>query len=277
MLKIDTHHHFWNLTEVEYPWLTPAAGIIYNLFDPAQLEPQVKAAGIDKTVIVQSADNYEDTASMLIHSDYHDWIGGVVGWVNLLKPDEADKRLSMYKKHPKFRGIRHLIHGETDGDWIIQPVVIESLNILARHGLTFDLVAVFPNHLKHTPKLVEKVPNLKIVIDHLAKPPVGQTTSLWFEQMRDAAHLSNVYAKMSGLFDKAEWTIADIKPYTDFIIEQFGANRVMFGSDWPVSINNGVSTYASVWENSHHLVAALSQAEQDAIFGGTAMEFYRLS
>lgn len=277
MLKIDTHHHFWNLTEVDYPWLTPAAGIIYGLYDPAMLEPQVKAAGVDKTVIVQSADNYADTASMLVHSDYHDWIGGVVGWVNLLDPEEADKRLDAFKKHPKFRGIRHLIHGESDGDWIVQDVVIESLNILAKHGLTYDVVPVFPNHLKHVPTLAERVPNLKMVIDHLAKPPVGQTTSLWFEQMQAAAQSPNVYAKMSGLFDKAEWTIADIKPYTDFIIEQFGVNRIMFGSDWPVSINNGVSTYASVWDNSHKLVAGLSQAEQDAIFGGTAMEFYRLS
>ena len=277
MLKIDTHHHFWNLSEVDYPWLTPAAGIIYGLYDPAMLEPLVKAAGIDKTVIVQSADSYADTASMLIHSDYNDWIGGVVGWANLLKPDEAKKQLEMFKKHPKFRGIRHLIHGESDGDWIMQDVVIESLNILADLGMTYDFVAVFPNHLKHLPALVERVPKLKWVIDHLAKPPVGQTTSLWFEQMKAAAQSPNVYAKMSGLFDKAEWTVADVKPYTDFVIEHFGANRVMFGSDWPVSINNGVSTYASVVENSKGLIAGLSQAEQDAIMGGTALEFYRLS
>jgi L-fuconolactonase len=275
-MKIDTHHHFWNLTEVEYPWLKPETGLIYGLFDPAKLEPLVTAAGIDRTVIVQSADSYEDTASMLVTSDYHPWISGVVGWVDLLKPDETHKRLEMYKKHPKFRGIRHLIHGESDGEWVIQDVVIESLKILASHGMTFDFVAVFPNHLKLLPTLVERVPNLKMVIDHLAKPPVGHSTSLWFEQMRAAAQSTNIYAKMSGLFDNAAWTIADIKPYTDFVIEHFGASRVMFGSDWPVSINNGVSSYASVVENSKKLIAHLPQGDQDAIFGGTAMQFYRL-
>jgi L-fuconolactonase len=277
MLKIDTHHHFWNLTEVEYPWLKPEHGIIYGLFDPAKLEPQVKAAGIDKTVIVQSADSYEDTASMLVTSDHYDWIGGVVGWANLLKPDEVNQRMEMYKKHPKFRGIRHLIHGEENPDWIIQDKVIESLKVLAHHGMTYDVVAVFPNHLKHVPTLAERVPNLKMVIDHLAKPPVGHSTSLWFEQMGAAAQSTNVYAKMSGLFDNASWTVADLKPYTDFVIERFGANRVMFGSDWPVSINNGVSTYATVWENSKNLIAGLSKDAQDMILGGTAMEFYRLS
>lgn len=277
MLKIDTHHHFWNLSEVEYSWLKPEHGIIYGLFDPAMLEPQVKAAGIDKTVIVQSADSYEDTASMLVNSDYHDWIGGVVGWANLLKPDEVHKRMEMYKKHQKFRGIRHLIHDEANSDWVIQEVVFESLKILAEHEMTFDVVAVFPNHIKHVPTLAERVPKLKMVIDHLAKPPIGQATSLWFDQMRAAAQSPNVYAKLSGQFDKAEWTVADIKPYSDFVIEQFGANRVMFGSDWPVSINNGVSTYATVWENTKNLIAGLSQADQDMILGGTAMDFYRLS
>lgn len=274
MIKVDTHQHFWNLSEVEYSWLKPEYGPIYGLFDAAQLEPQIKAAGIDKTVLVQSANSYEDTASMLVTSDYHDWIGAVVGWVNLLKPDETNKRLEMYKKHPKFRGMRHLIHTEPDGDWVVQDVVIESLNVLASHDLTFDVVPVFPNHLKHVPTLVERAPNLKMVIDHLAKPPVGQTTSLWFDQMRAAAQSPNVYAKLSGQFDNPTWTVADVKPYVDFVFEHFGADRIMFGSDWPVCILGG--SYASVWENTNKLLEGRTQAEKDAVLGGTAVKFYRL-
>ena len=274
MLKIDTHQHYWNLSEVEYPWLIPDYGPIYDTFTPEQLQPQVQAAGIDKTVLVQSANSYEDTASMLVKADYNDWIAAVVGWVNLLDPAETDRRLEMYKKNPKFVGMRHLIHTEPDGNWVIQDAVIESLKILASHGLTFDVVAVFPNHLNLVPVLAEKVPNLKLVIDHLAKPPVGQTESPWFEQMAVAAKFSNVYTKLSGQFDNPAWTLEDVRPYVDFALEKFGPERIMFGSDWPVCILGG--SYASVMENTLALLDGLSEPEQAAVLGGTAVSFYSL-
>jgi L-fuconolactonase len=275
MLKIDTHQHFWNLAEVAYPWLIPEYGPIYGTFEPPQLEPLVKAAGIDKTVVVQSANSYEDTASMLVHSDYRDWIGGVVGWVNLLNPDETNSRIEMYQKHPKFRGIRHLIHTEADPDWVVQDVVIESLKILADHNVVYDVVPVFPNHLKHVPTLYKRVPNLKMVIDHLAKPPVGQKDNPWFDQMKAAAQSPNVFGKISGQFDNPSWTAADVRPYIDFVFEHFGADRLMFGSDWPVCILGG--SYNSVWENVGKLLDGRSQQEKDAVLGGTAARFYNLS
>jgi len=274
MLKIDTHQHYWKLSEVDYPWLIPDYGAIYDTFTPEQLAPQLKAAGVDKTVVVQSANSYEDTASMLVKADYNDWIGAVVGWVNLLDPEEATRRLEMYTKDPRFVGIRHLIHEEPDGDWVVQPVVIESLKVLAGHGMTFDVVAVFPNHLKHVPTLAEKVPDLKMVIDHLAKPPVGQTESPWFDQMKAAAQAPNVYAKLSGQFDNPDWTVADVQPYVDFALEQFGPERVMFGSDWPVCILGG--SYSSVWANTQTLIAGLAEAEKDAVLGGNAVGFYNI-
>lgn len=274
MIKVDTHQHYWKLSEVEYSWLVPEYGPIYDTFTPEQLEPQLKAAGVDKTVVVQSANSYEDTASMLVKADYNDWIAAVVGWVNLLDPEETNKRLEMYTKDRRFVGIRHLIHTEPDPDWVIQPVVIESLNVLASHNMTFDVVAVFPNHLKHVPTLAERAPALKMVIDHLAKPPVGQKESPWFEQMKAAAQSPNVYAKLSGQFDKPEWTVADVRPYVDFALEQFGPERIMFGSDWPVCILGG--SYSSVWANTQALIAGLSAAEQAAVLGGNALKFYNL-
>ncbi len=274
MPKIDTHQHFWNLSEVAYPWLIPEYGAIYDTFEPPQLAPQVKAAGIDKTVLVQSANSYEDTASMLVHSDYNDWIGAVTGWVNLLDPDETARRVEAYKKHPKFRGIRHLIHTEPDGDWVIQGAVIESLRVLAANDLEFDVVAVFPNHLKHVPTLANRVPDLRLVIDHLAKPPVGQAESPWFDQMRAAAESPNVYAKISGQFDNPAWTVDDVRPYVDFAFEHFTADRLMFGSDWPVCILGG--SYASVWANTNALLEGRTPAEKEAVLGGTATKFYRL-
>lgn len=274
MIKVDAHQHFWKLSEVDYPWLSPQDGPIYATFTPEQLEPQLQEAGIDKTVLVQSANSAEDTASMLVKTDYNDWIGAVVGWVNLLDPDETNKRLEMYKKNPKFVGVRHLIHNEPDGDWVVQDEVIESLKLLAGHHLTFDVVAVFPNHLKHVPTLAERVPNLKLVIDHLAKPPVGQKESPWFDQIKAAAQSAHVYAKLSGQFDNPTWTVAEVKPYVDFVLEQFGAERTMFGSDWPVCILGG--SYRSVWANTQALIAGLSQEEKGAVLGGTAIKFYHM-
>lgn len=274
MLRIDTHQHYWKLSEVEYSWLIPEYGPIYDTFTPEQLQPQVKAAGVDKTVLVQSANSYEDTASMLVKADYNDWITAVVGWVNLLDPDETNQRLEMYKKNPKFVGMRHLIHTEPDTDWVVQDVVIESLKVLAGHDMTFDVVAVFPNHLNHVPALAEKVPDLKMVIDHLAKPPVGQTETPWFEQMAAAAESANVYTKLSGQFDNPDWTVEDVRPYVDFALEKFGPGRVMFGSDWPVCILGG--SYASVMDNTLALLNGLSEAEKAAVMGGTAVTFYGL-
>jgi len=274
MVKIDTHQHAWNLAEVDYPWLTPEHTAFYGNFTPDLLEPQVKAAGIDYTVMVQAADSYEDTASMLLHADYNDWIAGVVGWINLLDPEEAGRRLEIYTRGPYFKGMRHLIHGESDPDWVVRDVVIESLRLLAAHNLPFDVVAVYPNHLKHVPTLAEKIPNLRMVIDHLAKPPIGRNEPGWFAQMAAAAESPNVYAKLSGQFDNPNWTVQDVQPYVDHVLEHFGANRVMFGSDWPVSLQGG--TYASVWSNTQQLIAHCSEEEKAAILGGTAVSFYNL-
>lgn len=277
MLKVDTHQHYWNLSEVEYSWLVPAYGPIYATFEPKQLAPQVKAAGIDRTVLVQSANSYEDTASMLVHADYNDWIGAVIGWVDLLNPDATNTRLEQYKKHPKFRGMRHLIHEEKDPDWVIQPVVIESLKVLASHNMIFEVVAVFPNHLKHVPTLAEKVPNLKMAIDHLAKPPIkDKQMSPWSDQLKAAAQSPNVYAKVSGLNTAAapDWTAADLEPYIDFAITCFGANRLMFGSDWPVCILAG--DYHKVWTETNKALAGHSPADRDAILGGTAVKLYNI-
>ena len=277
-IRVDTHQHFWKLSEVAYPWLVPAYGVIYDTFEPHQLQALIRGAGIDKTVVVQSANSHADTASMLVHSDYNEWIAGVVGWVDLLNPDAANSELEMYKQHPKFRGMRHLIHEEKDPDWVVQDVVIESLKALAAHGMSFDVVAVFPNHLKHVPTLAARVPDLKMVIDHMAKPPIkDKQMGAWADQMKAAAESPNVYVKVSGLntaADWANWTGDDLRPYIDFTRETFGAQRMMFGSDWPVSLLAG--GFEKVWEETNQALAGYSQADQDAILGGTAVEFYKL-
>ncbi len=276
-MKVDAHQHFWNMSKTDYPWLVPEYGPIYAAFYPRDLEPQLKAAGIDKTVLVQSMDSFEDTASMLTQAEDFDWIGAVVGWVPLLDHAAERKALDRYSKHPSFKGIRHLIHEEKNPDWVVQPAAIEGLKILADYGMSFDVVAVFPNHLKHVPTLAEKVPNLTLIIDHLAKPPIkDKHMGTWADQIKAAAQYPNVYAKVSGLNTAAapDWSADDLKPYIDFAVEHFGADHLMFGSDWPVAILAG--DYARVWSETNKALAGRSKAEIDAILGGTALKAYRI-
>lgn len=276
-LKVDTHQHFWNLDLVEYSWLIPAYGPLYRTYGPHELQPQLKAAGIDKTVLVQSANSYADTNYMLAQADKFDWIGAVIGWVPLWNPREAAHMLdSKYTKHPKFRGMRHLIHEEQDPEWLLWDMVIEGLKLFEERDLVFEVVAVFPNHLKLVPALAQKCPNLTLVIDHLAKPPIkDKVMGEWAEQFAAAAQFPNVYAKVSGLNTAADWnswTAADLKPYIDFTRDNFGANRMMFGSDWPVAVLAG--DYQKVWEATKEAIADYSPEEQEAILGGTAVDVY---
>jgi L-fuconolactonase len=276
---VDTHLHIWDIERNSYPWLIPAYGPIYRTFQITEAGVHVETAGVDKAVLVQAMDSYEDTEYMFEAARRKSFVGGVVGWVPLMKPDEAGKKLEEFTKNPVFKGMRHLIHEEADKDWVIRPEVIESLGILASFNLPFDVVAVFPNQLKHVPTLAERVPNLRMVIDHLAKPPLDPAQhKTWADQMRAAAGSPNVYAKISGLntttSDFANWTYRDIKPNIDLAFQLFGADRLMFGSDWPVAILAG--TYQKVWDETNKALEGYSQAEKDAILGGTAMKFYNL-
>ncbi len=277
MLKIDTHQHFWNLSKVEYSWLSPAFGPIYKTFSPHDLAPQIKAAGIDKTVLVQSANSNEDTVSMLTQAECHDWIGAVVGWVPLYDPAEATKLLDRYCRHPKFRGVRHLNHDEPDPDWLVREDVLAGVKLLEARNLTFDVVAIFPKHIGHVPAIADHAPNLKIIIDHLAKPPIkSRKIKDWKAAMRAAARHPNVFAKISGLNTAAgaNWDADDLKPYIDAAIELFGAERCMFGSDWPVAILNG--DYAKVWKETRAALKGRSRQEVDAILGGVAQRVYSI-
>lgn len=279
-MKVDAHQHFWNLDKVEYPWLVPEYGPIYRTFEAPELEPQLRAAGIDKTVLVQSMDSYEDTYYMFEVAASYDWVGGIVGWVPLLHPDESGKKLEEFTRNPLFKGMRHLIHTEEDPDWVVQDTVIEGLKVLASFRLTFDVVAVFPNHLRHVPTLAEKIPCLRIVVDHLAKPPYLDPAAMqvWREQFAAAACYPNVYAKVSGLNTAAGnpegWTANDIRPAIDFALEHFGPQRLMFGSDWPVAILAG--DYAKVWDETNKTLAHLAPHERESILGKTAAAFYGL-
>ena len=274
--RIDAHQHFWDVESGDYAWPTAADGLIHRTFGPDDLEPLLAPNGMDATVLVQAADTLKDTDSMLAAAADRPWIAGVVGWVPLEDPVAAAEALDG-RAGSALRGIRHLIHHEPDPDWIVRPAVDEGLTQLERRGLAFDVVAVFPDHLRHVPSVADRHPGLTLVIDHLAKPPFqADGWPRWRDELRAAAARPNVVAKVSGLDTAAGpgWTVDDVRPALDTALEAFGPDRLMFGSDWPVSLLT--STYARIVEVGRELVERLSEPDRSAVLGRTARRVYRL-
>ena len=275
---LDAHQHFWNLDRVSYPWLTAEYGPIFRTFEEADLQPHLDECGVEGTVLVQSMDSFEDTEYMLEVADRWPRVRAVVGWVPLTDADGAATALDRYGRDPRFVGIRHLIHEDPDPDWLLRPDVGDGLALLVERGLTFDVVAVLPRHLEHVPVLAARHPGLRLVIDHLAKPPIkDKGWEPWAGLLAAAAEHPNVYAKLSGLNTAADWstwTADDLRPYVDHAVEQFGARRLMFGGDWPVAVLAG--DYVKVFRETERLLSDFVPADRALILGGTAAEFYRI-
>lgn len=276
---IDSHQHFWDPGAVEYPWLVPDYGPIYRTFAPAELEPQLGAAGVDLTVLVQSANSFGDTESMLAHARAQSWIGAVVGWVPLEDRVTAAQVLDdHYLPDPLFKGVRHLSHEEADPDWLVRPAVIEGFKVLEERDVPYDIIAVYPLHLRHVPALAQACPDLRMMIDHLAKPPIAAGDyDGWKAELRAAAEFPNVHAKISGLNTAAKWdswTGADLVESIGFAFEVFGPDRLLFGSDWPVAILAG--DYAKVWAETNAALDELGVegAARAAVLGDNAARFY---
>jgi L-fuconolactonase len=272
--RIDAHQHFWDIESGRYAWPTPADGPIYRTFTPDDLQPELVAAGVDATVLVQTVDTLDDTDAMLATADRHAFIAAVVGWVPLTDAGSTTQALDA-RPDARLRGIRHLIHHERDPEWLLRDDVAAGLRVLAERGLAFDVVAVFPAHLGLVPIIADRHPSLTFVIDHLAKPPIrSEGWPRWREQLQAAAARPNVVAKISGLDTAAgpDWSEAEIRPAVEIAIDAFGPARLMFGSDWPVC--RLVSTYSEVIDSTARLVASLSATERRDIMGATAMRTY---
>lgn len=274
---IDAHQHFWNLDKIKYSWLNPSFKEIYRNIEPPELIPLLKTTGVDKTILIQAMDSFEETDYMLSQAAMYPWIAGVVGWVPLNEPDIAEEKIQEYIRNPIFKGVRHLIHEENNPDWIVQDKVVKGLMVLEKYNLTFDIVAEFPNHLKHVPYIVKQVPNLKIVIDHLAKPPNDiEKIKEWSDDLHKASQHSQVYAKISGLNTSigGNWSSYDLEQYIDFAKDCFGADRLMFGSDWPIA--NLAGDYIKVWKETNKVLQRYPKQDVEKILGKTAKHFYNL-
>ncbi len=279
---IDTHIHIWDLDRVRYSWLDGDASILNRTYGFEELKPAMIKSPVSTGILVQAANNLADTELMLETARQHQEIIGVVGWLPLTDPVQTAKLLEeKYLKEPLFKGVRHLIHNESDTEWLLQQPVIESLQILASFDIPYDVVGINDEHLKTAIKVGEKIPSLKMVLDHLNQPPIKNNARFgtWGDLMKEISNNSNVYAKISGLGtasgDPANWTAALVAPYIAYVIETFGISRCFCGGDWPVSALAG--SYASHWEKYTAAInSVLSTEEASTIYSKAATHFYKL-
>lgn len=277
---IDSHQHVWDPSQAEYDWLDDSLAPINRAMTLEELIPELLTAGVQHTVQVQSADNVEDTAIMRHSADQHpDVVAAIVGFAPLEKPAELAELLESWRADSRMVGLRNLIHNQPDPDWLLRDDVSAGLTVLEESGYTFDLVAVLPRHLELVPILSERFPRLRMVIDHLAKPPVGlDQVEPWWSLIADAAQNPLVTAKVSGLYsataDISAWTTADIRPFFNRAMETFGPQRLMYGGDWPISVMAG--GYTKVWQGLSPLFDELSPADREQVLGRTAAEFYQI-
>ena len=277
-LKVDAHHHFWVRREpFDHSWQdAPQLAPLRRDFLPADLKPLIDQVGIDRTVFVQTQHMLAENDFVLDLAAKNPWIAGVVGWVELASRD-SEEQLLEYKDRPKFVGIRHVTHDEPDDDFIVREDVLRGLAVLEKHDVPFDLL-FHVRHLKHAAMLGRRLPHLRMVLDHLAKPQIkAGKIEPWLTHFKAAAEFPNIYCKLSGLVTEADWQNwrpADLKPYVDAALAHFGPERCMFGSDWPVSIL--AASYERVYNSLVECIGDLSESERDRVLGGTAIDFYRL-
>jgi L-fuconolactonase len=276
MACIDAHQHFWNYDPVRDAWITADMQAIRRDFAPADLLPELQAAGIDGTVAVQADQSEAETDFLLQYAAANDFIKGVVGWVDL-RAEFLRDRLAHYRQFSKLKGWRHVLQGEPQRDLMLTPAFKNGIRQLAAFGYTYDIL-IFPDQLGFALSLCREFPDQPFIIDHIAKPYIkkGEIEG-WKKDMQAFATLDHVYCKVSGIITEADWqhwTPEQIFPYLDVVVETFGMKRLVYGSDWPVCLVAG--NYQRVKGLMDQYFSRFSAAEQAAFFGGNATHFYKL-
>lgn len=277
-MTIDAHVHVWDLERAEYPWLTPAIGELYRSIDFAEIEPELVARGIDGSILVQASDEAGDTAAMLDAASRHAGILGVVAWTPLDSPDQVAHDLAAFADQPLVIGVRNLVH-ERPAGWVRRANFVEGLVILADHGLPLDIPTAAYPALADVVWIGDQLPSLALVIDHLGKPPIGGSEAQrreWRALISECAQNPRVVAKVSGLYasqgDLDSWTVDAVRPFVDDAVEIFGADRLLYGGDWPIADLAG--GYARTWDAITACLAPLSEDERTAVLEGTARRVY---
>jgi L-fuconolactonase len=274
--RIDAHQHFWHYDPVEYEWIDGTMAALQRDFLPADLAPELRAAGFDACVAVQARQTLEETRWLLELADAHDFVAGVVGWVDLQAPD-VRAQLEPFRGRPKLVGLRHIVQAEPDDRFLLRPEFLRGVATLRDLGLAYDIL-IYPRHLPVAVEFAQRLEGHRLVLDHLGKPDIrGGEIQEWRRHLRVLAACGHVMAKLSGLVTEADWhawTPDGLRPYLDVAFECFGYERLMIGSDWPVC--TVAADYGRTMRVVTEYLRGRPAAEQDAVLGGNAARLWRL-
>jgi len=274
-MKIDAHHHFWRYNTRDYGWISDEMAVLRRDFLPSDLKPELDRAGIDRVVSVQARQCVEETEWLLSLAGENDFIAGVVGWLPIASP-EFPALLERFAANPKLRALRHVVQDEPDDRFILGDAFNRGVDRILPTGLAYDIL-IFERHLPYAIEFVRRhAPEQVFVLDHIAKPKIAAgELRPWADELRKLAAFPNVFCKLSGLVTEADihaWTPEQLRPYMETVLEAFGPDRVMFGSDWPVC--TCAATYSRWRGVVGDFIAGLSEHEQASIMGGTALKAY---
>jgi L-fuconolactonase len=276
-MKIDSHQHFWEFDKVlDKSWINDSMSVLRQDFSPAQVQPLMLENGIEGCVAVQADQTEDETHYLLGLAEKHSIIKGVVGWVDFRAPN-IDERLEYFSGFKALKGFRHIVQAEKEDDFLLRKDFCDGISLLKEYNFTYDIL-IYPKHLKFAQKFVEKFPDQKFVIDHIAKPFIkAQAIDDWKEDLKVFGKYENVYCKMAGLVTEADWNnwaLSDFSSYISITLDIFGTDRVMFGSDWPVCLPS--ASYSQVCEIIEKNTSFLNSKEKEKLWGLNCSDFYGL-
>ena len=276
MPKIDSHQHFWKFDPIRDTWIPDEMALLRKDFLPDQFAPLLQENGFDGCITVQSEQAEIENVFQLENAKNNDFIKGIVGWVDF-QAKNVGQKLSYYKQFEKIKGFRHILQGEAQRDFMLRPEFLKGIEALREYDYTYDIL-IYADQLKFTKEFVAKFPNQKFVVDHLAKPYIKRKEiNGWKKDIQQVAEIENVSCKISGFLTEADmkhWKEEDFIPYFDVVVESFGFDRIMFGSDWPVCL--GGADYTTVVNIMKKYFSSFTKNEQDKFFGDNAIKFYNL-
>ncbi len=277
MLKIDSHQHFWKYDPIKTSWITEEMAVLKRDYLPPELGLILKANGFDGCVVVQSDQSEQENDFQRFNAEKYDFVKGIVGWVDLLSND-VEERLKYYSQFKKLKGFRHVLQDESQRDFMLRPDFLNGISLLSKYHFTYDIL-INSDQLGFAKELVARFPEQKFVIDHIAKPSIkNKSISKWRDEMTAISKYKNVFCKISGMVTETRWKLwstDEFDPYIDIVVEAFGIDRVMFGSDWPVCTLS--ASYEEVYGIVNSYFSRYNDEEQQKVFGRNAIEFYSLS
>ena len=275
-MRIDAHQHFWKFDPIRDSWITDEMAVIQKDFLPKDFQPVLEKNNFNGSVLVQSDQSEKENEFQLTNAKQNDFIKGVVGWVDL-QSNDIEERLAYYSSFKKMKGFRHVLQGEADRSFMLKPQFMDGLVKLEKFGFTYDIL-IYADQLKYIPEFVGAFMNQRFVIDHLAKPRIKEREIReWKKGIQKIARFENVCCKISGMVTEADWKNwkkDDFIPYIEAVIEAFGTNRIMYGSDWPVCLV--AASYEQMLGIVEEYFSSFSETEQELFFGKNAIQFYNL-